>query len=272
MNKKLIYLLFIPFFAVSCSKSNNVDDIENKTFKKEELCIYQDSLKIYGNLYSPLEYDKSYKSSIVIMSHSANCNSDTLNTYAISTTKENYLAYTFDFPSGSSSSRSDSIEECTIFSEEETLTYIVNYFKNLDYINNIYLFGTSQGGLVSALVGDTLKDDVNGLILFYPAFNIPELIVSMPYGVSQSYVDKLTDYDVYSHIGKFKKDVLIEHGSSDFIVNYSYSEKAAQLYENCSLHIIEGANHGFNKDNFAFNDNYDEITWDYVKEYLNSHN
>ena len=70
---------------------------------------------------------------------------------------------------------------------------------------------------------------------------------------------------------KFEKDVLIVHGSTDFIVNKKYSEQAASLYKNCELHIVEGANHGFNTENYAFNNDYDEITWNYVKTYLNNH-
>ena len=273
--KKHVLFLILPFLLTSCSvkKVEQTENMEeNVDYNKEEMLIYQGETKIYGNLFSPLEFNKDIKKSIVIMSHSANCNSDTHLSYALRAVKENYLAYTFDYPSGSNNSKSDSIEECTIFSEEETLTYIVNYFKTLDYIGNIYLFGTSQGGLVSSLVGDTLKNEISGLILFYPAFNIPELIVSMPYGISENYLEQLKGYDVYSHIGKFEKDVLIVHGSSDFIVNKKYSEQAASLYKNCELYIVEGANHGFNKENFAFNNDYDEVSWNYVKTYLNNHN
>lgn len=272
--KKHVLFLILPFLLTSCSvkKVEQTENMEeNVDYNKEEMLIYQGETKIYGNLFSPLEFNKDIKKSIVIMSHSANCNSDTHLSYALRAVKENYLAYTFDYPSGSNNSRSDSIEECTIFSEEETLTYIINYFKKLDYIDNIYLFGTSQGGLVSSIVGDTLKDDISGLILFYPAFNIPELIVSMPYGISENYLEQLKGYDVYSHIGKFEKDVLIVHGSSDFIVDKKYSEQAASLYKNCELHIVEGANHGFNTENYAFNNDYDEITRNYAKTYLNNH-
>ena len=272
--KKHVLFLILPFLLTSCSvkKVEQTENMEeNVDYNKEEMLIYQGETKIYGNLFSPLEFNKDIKKSIVIMSHSANCNSDTHLSYALRAVKENYLAYTFDYPRGSNNSRSDSIEECTIFSEEETLTYIINYFKKLDYIDNIYLFGTSQGGLVSSIVGDTLKDDISGLILFYPAFNIPELIVSMPYGISENYLEQLKGYDVYSHIGKFEKDVLIVHGSSDFIVDKKYSEQAASLYKNCELHIVEGANHGFNTENYAFNNDYDEITRNYAKTYLNNH-
>lgn len=205
------------------------------------------------------------------MSHSANVNSDTLNSYAKRSAYLGYLVYTFDFPGSSSSSRSTNIDLCTIFTEIDNLSFIVEYFSIITYVNEIFLFGTSQGGLVSSVVADEKEDLISGLILFYPAYNIPELILKYPSSSDASYVEQLKDYDVYEHIGKFKKDVLIVHGTSDFIVPYSYSKRADELYENSTLYLVEGANHGFNKENQYFNNNYDELTWSYASIYLQNH-
>ena len=65
-------------------------------------------------------------------------------------------------------------------------------------------------------------------------------------------------------------DVLILHGTMDFIVPASYSEKAEKMYEHCELHLIEGANHGFNAENYGVGD-YDEVSWKYIAQYLQSH-
>lgn len=128
------------------------------------------------------------------------------------------------------------------------------------------------------MVAEDCAADVRGLILFYPAFNIPELIKK--YGdlmnqwgnlgnwgnlggwgdlggswgsmsMSETYINAIKDYDVWSHIGTYPKHVTIIHGSADFIVPVSNSEKAVSLYPDAELHVIEGANHGFNAANLG---------------------
>ena len=274
MNKNALFLLLLSAFILfACSKdtNNSTDNDYDSLIAKEEYLIYMDEIKIYGNLYKPENYSEDNSYPLIIMSHSANVNSDTLNSYAKRSAYLGYLVYTFDFPGSSSSSRSTNIDLCTIFTEIDNLSFIVEYFSIITYVNEIFLFGTSQGGLVSSVVADEKEDLISGLILFYPAYNIPELILKYPSSSDASYVEQLKDYDVYEHIGKFKKDVLIVHGTSDFIVPYSYSKRADELYENSTLYLVEGANHGFNKENQYFNNNYDELTWSYASIYLQNH-
>ena len=66
---------------------------ENVDYNKEEMLVYQGDTKIYGNLFSPLEFNKDIKKSIVIMSHSANCNSDTHLSYALRAVKKLFSIY-----------------------------------------------------------------------------------------------------------------------------------------------------------------------------------
>lgn len=275
--KKILHFILLILLLCSftgCSSSPNDEpqepDSDNRV-NKNELLIYQDETKLYGNIYTPQDFDENLSYPLIIMSHSANVNSDTLNSYATRSALLGYVAYTFDYPSACNDSRSDEIALCTIFTEIDTLSFLVNYFSNISYVDKIYLFGTSQGGLVSSVVADELEDLIDGLILFYPAYNIPEMIVNFPYFTDKEYVEQLKEYDVYAHIGKFNKDVLIEHGTKDVMVPYSYSVKANDLYTNSTLILIDGANHGFNKENHYMNDNYDQETWSHVAEYLTAH-
>ncbi len=286
MNRKLLFFLLSSLILCSCSfnktnSGNSISTLESSILEssslitKEEYLIYQEEIKIYGNLYKPENYSEDTSYPLIIMSHSANVNSDTLSSYARRSASLGYLVYTFDFPGSSSSSRSTNIPLCTIFTEIDTLSFIVDYFSFTSNINKIFLFGTSQGGLVSSVVADEKADEkedlISGLILFYPAYNIPETILKFPSLSDKEYVEQLKDYNVYDHIGKFKKDVLIVHGTSDFMVPYSYSERANELYEHSTLFLVEGANHGFNKENHYFNDNYDVLTWSYASSYLIDH-
>lgn len=245
----------------------------------EELSVYKGESKIYGKLYVPKNSEGKFPA--VVLSHSAFLTEKSLRSYAAAFASRGYLAYAFDFCGGSSSGKSDgNVKDMTIFTEVDDLKAVLSAIRLRDDANQeeIYLFGTSQGGLVSALVAAEREEDVAGMILLYPAFNIAEQakkyssIVDfmgdlLPVG--RAYIDTLLDYDPYEHIGDFEKEVLIIHGTADNEVAVSYSEKAAETYAHCTLEKIEGAGHGFNADNFSFGANRDEEVWRYIDEYLN---
>ena len=60
--------------------------------------------------------------------------------------------------------------------------------------------------------------------------------------------------------------------------NKEYSQKAADIYHNCQLYIIDGATHGFNNENLSYLGidmsslfgNYDNEVWSYIDTYLNA--
>ena len=126
-----------------------------------------------------------------------------------------------------------------------------------------------------------------GLILFYPAFNIPNLVAMMDQfgggsfgsmGYSEAFCNSMRGYDVYANIGTFARKVLILHGSEDIIVKISYSQKAVETYPDATLVTVDGANHGFNADNLgSFGSmggstaDYDAIVIPHVIDYLNTY-
>lgn len=245
-------------------------------FDVTEMRVTRDGLSIYGKLYTPVEAEGKYPA--VILSHSANMTSDSMSSYCQRLAAMGYVAYAFDFCGGSKNSRSDGDEaDMTVFTEVEDLEAVLEAVRGLDCVDSqsVYLFGTSQGGLVSALTAAAHPDAVRGLMLFYPAFNIAELAEKfgsfMTGSAGSLYISTLQGYDVYEHITPYTGDVLIVHGTKDFIVPSSYAEKAADLYEHCELHLIEGASHGFNKENYAMFGDYDQESWAYVEAYLEAH-
>ena len=141
---------------------------------------------------------------------------------------------------------------------------------------------TEQGGLVSALLADEEPDAFAGMVLFYPAFNIPDLVSQFAgmgqwggsFGLSQKYVDALKGFDVWKHVGTFPHPVCIVHGTADIIVDISYSEKAEACYPHAELHRIQGANHGFNAANYGSMGNmmgmkdYDDVVMPIVYDFL----
>ena len=240
-----------------------------------ELWSQRGDQKIFGVMYQPKETTGPLPT--VVLAHSSSLTHAAMSGYALAIAQMGYAAYCFDFCGGSSQSRSDgSTEEMTIFTEVEDLRAVVDTLRTKPYVeaSKLYLLGSSQGGLVSALLADERTDDFAGMILFYPAFNIPELINQLGslgdwgswgdwgdsggfsgmggmMSMSEAYINSVKDFDVWSHIGKFSKPVCIIHGTKDIIVPISNSEKAVGLYPNATLNAIEGANHGFNAANLG---------------------
>lgn len=165
----------------------------------------------------------------------------------------------------------------SIFTEQEDLEAVIEMIQNLDFVdkNNIFLLGSSQGGVVSALVAAKHQEVIRGIILLYPAFvlvdqaqelfesvdDIPDRYDHMWMTVGKTYFEDLLDYDVYADIASYDNDVLIIHGDRDSIVPLSYSKKAVEIYSSAKLYIIEGAGHGF------YNDEFDEAI-QYMKSYF----
>ncbi len=316
--KTKTYLFFLAFlFALSftvttaCSDDDNDDNDEMELQKEsddsdnvetelgdlepelvcEELYCNRNGYKIYGKMYRKVS--EGSKAPCVILSHSSSLTHAAMAGYAESIAEKGMSAYCFDFCGGSSESLSDgSTDEMTVFTEVDDLTAVLETVKKLPYVDadSIFLLGSSQGGLVSALTAEDVASDIRGMILFYPAFNIPELVRMFAgfgggfggtggfggfggmTGMSEAYIESIKDFDVWSHIGGYAGPVLIIHGTNDFIVPISNSEKAVTIYPNASLVRIEGANHGFNSANLggygSMVGEYDDEVMPYVYSFL----
>lgn len=228
--------------------------------RSEELWLESEGRKVYGKMYLPGEEKDSYP--LVILSHGFNSSSMLNEGYAESFAKEGYAAYVFDFCGGSPSSKSEGeVTDMSVLTEAQDLMNVMDSLKELDYIDGsqVFLFGLSQGGFVSAYTAAQRPDEVKGLILFYPAFvlqencwknhssvdDIPETEEMMGVTVGAIYSRDAMSFDIYDEIGKYTGDVLICHGDKDTMVDLSYSERAAEVYENAELKVIKYGEHGF---------------------------
>lgn len=255
-----------------------------------EVFCHRAELNIYGKLYRPTSATDNESLPTVILSHSANLTADAMNAYATAIAKAGYCAYAFDFCGACDESRSDgSTDEMTPFTEVEDLKAVIATLKTNPGVDaeRICLLGSSMGGLVSALTAEDSSLSIAGLILFYPAFNIPDLVAMMDkfggesfgsMGYSEAFCNSMRGYDVYANIGTFARKVLILHGSEDIIVKISYSQKAVETYPDATLVTVDGANHGFNADNLgSFGSmggstaDYDAIVIPHVIDYLNTY-
>lgn len=260
--KRLVSLFILAIGAMTACAADITEEV---------VYAHRDSLDIYGLMYKPAGQTNL---PIVICSHSSSLTHKAMKGYAQKIAQQGYAAYCFDFCGGSSESLSGgSTDSMTVFTEVEDLKSVVAMVKTLDYVDTtkIVLLGSSQGGLVSSLLAEDIPNEIASMVLFYPAYNIPELVnmfsglgngsswgggswgdgFGSMMSMSDAFVNSIKNFDVWSHIGTFPKPVCIVHGTSDFIVPISNSEKAVGLYPDAQLHPIEGANHGFNADNLG---------------------
>ncbi len=198
---------------------------------------------------------------VLIASHGFNGTGEYFSRYAEKLCKENIGVIAFDFCGGSNCSKSSLLtKEMTIFTEKEDLNAVIDYAKKLSFVTDIYCHGDSMGGFVSALAAEE-RDDIKGLSLLYPAFCIPDNWTNhfpdkntIPPSFSlwdvelgKDFFTSIYDYNVFDHIGKYDKNVLLMHGDKDSIVPLEYSKKASTLYPFCTFRIFPGEGHGFSE-------------------------
>jgi hypothetical protein len=243
------------------SKNSNCDGDSGKNNLQDK------KLKICGHIWQKEEPKEGEKKPVVILSHGFMANGGMCFDYARLLAGLGYVAVTFDFCGGGLMSRSDGkSEDMTLFTELEDLFAVIDYVKNLSYVNaeEITLLGCSQGGVVSAMAAKRLGDKIKGLILLYPALcipddarkgkmmffkfdpeNIPDVLGTFPMKLGGDYARTVINMDIYDEIKGFGGRVLYLHGTKDNIVNISYARKAKDLFSNCRYVEIEGGGHMF---------------------------
>ncbi len=157
--------------------------------------------------------------------------------------------------------------DVTFTTEKEDVLAALEFAKSLDFADtdNLFLIGKSQGGFDSCLASLDCEDEIKALILWYPAICIPDDFKSgrvqfvtfdpeiIPetlsfmgmFEVSRAFIEEGMSIDPLKDFTTFQKDVLIIHGTSDFIVNYDYAVELADAYPSAELITIEGGGHGF---------------------------
>ncbi|MBQ7264929.1 MAG: alpha/beta fold hydrolase [Firmicutes bacterium] len=219
-----------------------------------------------GTLYKP---ETEGKMPIAICAHEFGSNSRRRwPAYGQSLASHGMAVYAFDFSGGGNESQSDgSSLDMSVMTEVTDLESVLTEVQTWDFVDTdrIVIIGGSQGGAVSAITAARHEDDINGLVLLYPALIIqddlhvkfenkedcPEVYSYNGWiNVGKRYVEDMWDYDIYAEMGNYTKPVLILHGDNDDIVPYSYSERARDIYPDAELYTIEGGVHGFQDETF----------------------
>lgn len=230
----------------------------------------RDGLIIRGTEYRSERYVGQQNRPIAVICHGFGGNQYDLVFYAKEFADMGYSVYCFDFCGGCVVGKSDgSSLDMTIETETADLKAVLDYAKGLPYTDekHILLAGGSQGGYVAGIVAAERRDEIEKLILFYPALcipdaartgtlggadydinRVPEVIDTFGVRISKKFHDGVVDKDAVSQISGYRGPVLLIHGAEDMLVSSRYAVQAAEAYENCCLQILEGAGHGFTQE------------------------
>ena len=219
------------------------------TFTKEN------GSRIVGKVFRPDDSGRKYPTAI--FSHGFGSNYRELEHHGAGFSLHNINCVFFDFCGGGPETLSDgTMHEMTVLSEADDLFTVISAVRDLTYVDpeEIYLIGESMGGFVSAYVAAKIPNDIKGLVLWYPAFIIPEdararyeagKTTALGLPISPDYNKTAMEIDIYNLISNYKNPVKIIHGDEDTIVPIRYSEEALKYYDDASLIVFEGAGHSF---------------------------
>ena len=274
---KHLYLLLVPLLSlVACSSGNSsvssipvpsnyeIEIEETDSFTMEEKTYYRDDhKKICGELYLP---DNSYDEfPLVVLSHGFANSMDNTRSLGKELCKIGFASFIYDFIGGGQNIKSDGkMTEMSVLTEAKDLNTVLDELKEDERINtdNIFLLGQSQGGFVSTYVASN-RDDIKGLIDYYPAFcirddaekqyssvdQVPDTYSVLGFAtVGKIYYVDAVSFDIYEVMENYEGNTLLMHGTSDNVVPISYSERASETIPNCEYVVYQGQGHGFSGD------------------------
>ena len=141
---------------------------------------------------------------------------------------------------------------------------VIDYALSLPFCRDVIVSGHSQGGLTTVLAAGLMYDRVKAAIPMSPALNlwagavkgeffedkygIDNIPEELPCGggLSGNYMRAAAMLPVPEAVAKFKKPVLVTHGTADTAVPYEWAEWLSERYEDMKLVTIEGDDHCYN--------------------------
>ena len=228
------------------------------TYTVKEYDFDSNGKDIYARAFVP---DVEGRVPLVIFSHGLGANVEHEEEVQKTLAKAGIAVFSFEFAGGSSSSAPMSeglTTEMSVLTEVQNLKDAIRIASGLEYADpqKIYLMGSSQGGLVTALTAEEVTN-IAGLFLFYPAFSLPEDIRSsfpkldevpetfnlLGTKIGKKYITDIYDMDPYANLEKLGMPVHIFHGKDDNIVPLTASKKALKTLPNARLTTLEDTGH-----------------------------
>jgi len=228
------------------------------TYTVKEYDFESNGKNLYARAFVP---DVEGRVPLVIFSHGLGADARHEEEVQKTLAKAGIAVFSLEFAGGSSSSSPMSeglTTEMSVLTEVQNLKDAIRIASGMEYADpqKIYLMGSSQGGLVSALTAEEFTN-IQGLFLFYPAFSLPDDIRSsfpkldevpetfnlLGTKIGKKYITDIYDMDVYANLDKLGIPVHIYHGKDDNIVPLTASKKALKTLPNARLTTLEDTGH-----------------------------
>ena len=228
------------------------------TYTVKEYDFDSNGKDIYARAFVP---DASGRVPLVIFSHGLGANVEHEEEVQKALAKAGIAVFSFEFAGGSSSEAPMSeglTTEMSVLTEVQNLKDAIRIASDMEYVDpqKIYLMGSSQGGLVTALTAEEVTN-IQGLFLFYPAFSLPDDIRSsfpkldevpetfnlLGTKIGKKYITDIYDMDPYANLEKLAMPVHIYHGKDDNIVPLTASQKAMKRLKDAHLTTLEDTGH-----------------------------
>ena len=244
------------------------------------ITLERDGLQLVGTREEP--FGEIYDMAIIFHGFTANRNTSLLKEIANSLRDENIASVRFDFNGHGDSD--GKFENMTVLNEIEDANAILNYVKTDPHVRNIYLVGHSQGGVVASMLAGLYPDLIKKVVLLAPAatlksdalegntqsvtynpHHIPDRLPFKDLTLGGFYLRIAQQLPIYEVSAQFTKPVCLIHGTDDTVVSPNASKKYDQIYQNSTLHLIEGADH-------CFSDSYQKNAVNLTTDFLQNNN
>lgn len=244
------------------------------------ITLERDGLQLVGTREEP--FGEIYDMAIIFHGFTANRNTSLLKEIANSLRDENIASVRFDFNGHGDSD--GKFENMTVLNEIEDANAILNYVKTDPHVRNIYLVGHSQGGVVASMLAGLYPDLIKKVVLLAPAAtlksdalegntqgvtynpdHIPDRLPFKDLTLGGFYLRIAQQLPIYEVSAQFTKPVCLIRGTDDTVVSPNASKKYDQIYQNSTLHLIEGADH-------CFSDSYQKNAVNLTTDFLQNNN
>ena len=236
-----------------------------ETYTLQPVAFEHDGLTVRGRLYLPAAANGETAGQgpfpLVVISHGFGGNMGSANAgFGVHFAQAGFAACAFDFCGGRGSTSDGAPAMRSVLTEAADLSCVLDGLLARGEIDarNVFLFGMSEGGLVSTYVAASRPDDVRALALLYPAYCIgddarvrmaafgnPEEAEIRGVTIGRAYNEDAASFDIYRMMPRYAGPVLIQHGTADSLVDIAYSRRAVATFAHAELVEVEGAEHGF---------------------------
>ena len=244
--------------AQETTQTSRVEVKADGTYTVKEYTFVSNGKKLYARAYIP---DVQGQVPLAVYSHGLGASVEHDEEVQKTLAKSGVAVFSFEFAGGSSSAspkNEGTTTEMSVLTEVQNLKDAIRIASDMEYTDpqKIYLMGSSQGGLVTALTAEELTN-IAGLFLFYPAFSLPDDIRSsfpkldevpetfnlLGTKIGKKYITDIYDMDAYANLDKLAIPVHIYHGKDDNIVPITASQKALKRLKDTRLTTLEDTGH-----------------------------